>query len=528
VVLLGVQVVAQEVEVTVQQVADIEGNNFLNIFMKLFSLLYVIMQSLVGLSQNEDDALRYSQTFLGGTARNLSMGGAMSALGGDFGAVSQNPASMAQFNQNNFSFTPIFESAINKADFYGQTTKSTNSKLKIGNVSYLKSYDLTKIPNSNGWARLQLGVGLNRINTFENYKSYSGTVDGSIINSFINEANGTPDSLVFGSYRYSAGLAYEVYAIDPDINSTDNSYTSSYSGFSKHNRTINSEGGITEFSFVMSANYKNKLYLGGTINIERVKYYTNFSHKEDFVLKDSIWLNSITYSGFLDTEGKGVNAKIGAIYLVNENLRFGLSVHTPTFYKLKDLWGNDMTASTDDPNNPLKTIAVSIKPTGEYDYRLVTPLRMNLSSGIIINKKGAIGIEFEYVDYSLAVLKSIKNAKSPYSFSDENQQIKNIYSSKINFKLGGEYRLTPMLNLRGGYAIYASPYTQKSGVKVSPNQFITTGFGLNFGKAYFDFAVVYNTNNYNYYAYNPDFVGSKAYFIEDNLRFSATLGIRFK
>lgn len=486
------------------------------------------MLSFIGISQNEDDALRYSQTFLGGTARNLSMGGAMSAIGGDFGAVSQNPASMAQFNQNNFSFTPTLETSINKADFYGQNTNSTNSKLKIGNVSYLKSYDLSKLPSSNGWARLQLGLGMNRINTFENYKSYSGTVDGSIINSFINEANGTPDSLVFGSYLYSAGLAYEVYAIDPDYSSTDNSYTSTYSGLSNHNRSVNTEGGVNEFSFAMSANYKNKLYLGGTINIERVKYYTNFNHQEDFVLKDSIWLNSITYSGFLDTKGNGVNAKIGAIYLVNENLRFGLSVHTPTFYKLKDLWGNDMSASTDDSVNPLKTIDPSIKPTGEYDYRIVTPFKLNFSSGIIINKKGSIGVEFEYVDYSLAVLKSIKNAKSPYSFNTENQQIKNIYASKINFKLGGEYRLTPMLYLRGGYAVYASPYTQKSEVKVSANQFITTGFGLNFGKAYFDLAAVYNTNNYNYYAYNPDLEGSKVHFIENNLRFSATLGIRFK
>jgi hypothetical protein len=496
--------------------------------MKFFNVIFFILFSLVGFSQNEDDALRYSQTFLGGTARNLSMGGAMSAIGGDFGAVSQNPASMAQFNKNNFSFTPTFENSINRADFYGQTEKSTNSKFKIGNLSYLKSYDLTKLPNNNGWARLQLGVGLNRINTFENYKSYSGTVNGSIINSFINEANGTPDSLIFGTFPYSAGLAYEVYAIDPDVNSTDNLYTSSYSGPSKHIRSIYTEGGVNEFSFAMSANYKNKLYIGGTINIERVKYYTYFNHKEDFVLKDSIWLNSITYSGFLDTKGKGVNAKIGAIYLVNESLRFGLSIHSPTYYKLKDLWGNDMQASTDDATNPLKTIAKNIKPTGEYDYKVITPFRVSFSSGIIINKKGTIGLELEYVDYSSALLKSIKNTNSFYSFSDENQQIKNIYSSKMNFKLGGEFRLAPMLYLRGGYAIYASPFRQKSGVMMSPNHFFTTGLGLNFGKIYFDFATVYNVKYYNYYAYNPDFEGSKTHFTENNLRFSATLGIRFK
>ncbi len=496
--------------------------------MKFYSLIILLTIAFWGRSQNEDDALRYSQTFLGGTSRNLSMGGAMTAIGGDFGAVSQNPASMAQFNQNNFSFTPMFETSLNKADFYGQKTSSNNSALVIGNVSYLKSYDLTKLPNSEGWARLQLGFGMNRINTFNNYREYSGTSNSSIINSFIYEANGTPDSLVFGTYPYSAGLAYEVYAIDPDYNSTDNSYTSAYSGASNHKRTINSEGGINEWSFAMSANYKNKLYLGGTININKVKYYTNFKHKEEFELENTIWLNSITYSGYLSTKGTGVNAKIGAIYLVDKNLRFGLSIHTPTYYKLKDVWSNDMKASTDDINNPLKTISNDIKLTGVYDYRIVTPFKINFSTGILFDNKGMVGVEVEYIDYSSAVLKSVKNSEIFYDFNTENQQIKNIFTGKANFKIGGEYRLTPMVYLRGGYAIYASPYTQKSGVKVSPNHFLTSGFGLNFGKVYFDFAAVYNTNNYNYFAYNPEIDGSKTHFTENNLRFSATLGIRFK
>ncbi len=498
--------------------------------MKLLSSLSIglICFCSVAFAQNEDDALRYSQSFLGGTARNLSMGGSMSALGGDFGAVTQNPASMAQFNQNNFSFTPVLENSINRINFSDKITTSNDIALKIGNVSYLKSYDLTKLPNSNGWARLQMGVGVNRINSFRNYKSYTGTSDGSIINSFIDEANGTPDSLLYGTYLYSAGLAYEVYAIDPDYNAGNNTYTSTYHGASKHTRTMNTEGGVMEYSLNISANYKNKLYIGGALNFDKVKYQTNFSHKEEFALADSIWLNNITYSGFLNTEGTGFNLKVGAIYLVNKNLRFGLGVHTPTVYKLKDLWGNDMKAETDDPNGALKTIAENLKPTGEYDYRLTTPLKVNLSSGIIIDNKGTIGIELEYVDYSTASLKSAKNTKSPYSFNTENQQIKNIYGNRINLKIGGEYRLKPMLSLRGGYALYSSPFTQKSDVAVSSNHFITAGFGLNFGSYYFDFAGVYNTNNYNYFAYNPQMIGSKSHITENNLRFSATLGIRFK
>ncbi|MBL0343571.1 MAG: hypothetical protein IPP71_23575 [Bacteroidetes bacterium] len=43
-------------------------------------------------AQNEIDALRYSQSMFGSTARSLSMGGAFGALGADFSTLSTNPA----------------------------------------------------------------------------------------------------------------------------------------------------------------------------------------------------------------------------------------------------------------------------------------------------------------------------------------------------------------------------------------------------------------------------------------------------
>ncbi|HIP36243.1 MAG TPA: hypothetical protein EYG85_05270 [Crocinitomix sp.] len=494
--------------------------------MKICFKLLLVFFPLLGISQNEEDALRYSQTFFGGTARNLSMGGALTALGGDFSTTSQNPASMAQFNKGNFSLTPLIETSLNNADFYGQTIPSTNSTIKIGNVSYLKSYDLTQLPNYKGWARLQLGIGYNRINTFDNYREYSGNIDNSILNSFINDANGTPTSDIYSAFPFTAGLAYDVYAIDPESTSTENLYTTTYKGEANHTRVINTKGGIGEYSFLASANYKNKLYIGGSVNYNVVKYDISFTHKETYELADSIWLNDITYSGYINTEGTGFNVKIGAIYLVNESLRFGFGFHSPTYYQLKDFWGNDMKASTDDPSFPLKYIAAENKPTGEYDYRLVTPLKVNFSSGYTFNNKGCIGIELEYVDFSTSVLKQAKQAISPYSFNVENQQIKNIYTNSINLKVGGEYKINPRLAVRGGYALYHTPYSKNSQVNVKSNHFITGGLGLNFGDYYFDFAGVFNRTAYEYFAYNPDIEGSKVFFKENNFRFSVTLGFR--
>ena len=482
------------------------------------------MISSWGLSQNEEDALRYSQTYFGGTARNISMAGAMTAIGGDYSASSQNPASLARFNKNNFSFTPLVEMNTVTSSFYGNTDGYRSTKMKIGNFSYLKAY---KIPEnmSNGWLTLQLGLGYQRINSFAGTKRYSGEIDSSIIHNFINDANGTTTEHIYNQFPFGAGLAYDTYAIDPD---TNNFYTTQLKGNSIHKRTIETNGGIDEYSFAMSANYQNKFYLGGTFNINRVNYESSFTHNEDFVKKDSIWLNSIDYLGYLNTKGYGVNVKIGGIYLPSDKLRIGFAIHTPTFYKLNDQWGNDMKAYTDDPDYPVKYIKDIYKPIGEYDYLLRTPLKANISVGYIIKKKASVGMEVEYINYRDSKLKSVSFSEAPYNFIAENTQIKNIYQQRLNLKIGGEYRVNPMLYLRGGYAYYASPYTTKSEVNTTATQFISGGFGLNFGAYYFDFGITHKNLSYDYFAYNPDLKGSKARFTDNNLNFSASIGFRFE
>jgi len=489
--------------------------------MKTYLYISTLILAFNSFSQTEEDALRYSQNYFGGSAKNISTAGALSAIGGDFSTTSQNPASMARFNRNNFIFTPILLTNNSTSNFYGNTDKTNTKDMKIGNVSYLKSYSLNSSKNS-GWMSIQMGAGYNRINSFENVNRYNGELDSNILDYFTSSANGTSPDYIYAVFPYTSGLAYDTYAIDPD---TLNSYSTSVtSGKTFHNRTINTSGSMGEYSLALSGNFKNKFYLGGTLNAVDVNYRSNFIHNEDYTAKDSIFLNGIKYLGNLKTEGWGYNLKLGLTYLVNSQLSFGLALHSPTFYKLTDTWGNDMISYTD--NGELE-IATDNKPTGEFNYRLETPYKTLLSVGYIVKKKASIGAEIEIINYAGAELASNKFEDSFYSFFAENKQIENIYKTRLNYKIGGEYRLTPSIYLRGGYAYYSSPYSKKSGINTSATQFITGGFGLNFGEFYFDFAVATKHLTYDYYAYNPELKGSKASFIEKDLNFSATIGIRF-
>ncbi|MGZ4036892.1 MAG: UPF0164 family protein, partial [Bacteroidia bacterium] len=55
--------------------------------------------STVVTAQNDMDALRYSQTGVGGNARFTSMGGAFGALGANISCLNYNPAGLAMYRK---------------------------------------------------------------------------------------------------------------------------------------------------------------------------------------------------------------------------------------------------------------------------------------------------------------------------------------------------------------------------------------------------------------------------------------------
>lgn len=492
--------------------------------MKIFKIIILSLVSTLAYGQNEEDALRYSKESLGGTARFMSMGGAMGALGGDFSAALQNPASLGKFNKNNFSFTPYVESTSTNSTFGANNSENLDLRLKLGNLSYLKSYALNP-KNYNGWMQIQLGAGYNRNQSFNNQTGYSGGNNGSIIDYFISSADGlSTDQLRSNGNQYSTGLAYDAYAIDPifmDTNITT-SYSSIKEGVADHRRNVETDGGMGEVSFTLSGNYKNKLLLGGSINIVTLNYNTSFTHKEEFSTEVS-FLNSFNYSGYLNVNGTGVNARIGAIFIPTKSIRIGASVETPTRISINEKFGNDAFSIIDGIE-----YRTDIPPTGEYDYILRTPLKANLSFAYIYKKLGSIGAEIEFVDYTQSHLKSIKNnGVFYYDFDNENEQIDNLYANTFNVKVGAEARVTSQLYLRGGYAIFGTPYNPEKEIFNPSEVYYTGGIGYNFGEFYIDFATIFKESKYKLHAYNPDMEGSTSEVSELKKQFVLTFGYRF-
>ena len=96
------------------------------------------------------------------------------------------------------------------------------------------------------------------------------------------------------------------------------------------------------------------------------------------------------------------------------------------------------------------------------------------------------------IDYSNAEF----NDSDAGDLMNENQDIANSYRSTSNLRIGAEYRLTPNISIRGGYAKIGDPY--KSFIDEGYNTY-SAGFGIKQNNFFFDMA-------YQYKEYDEDFV----------------------
>src|SRR6187399_2277605 len=74
-------------------------------------IFIVILMSFGSLSFGQDfvdNALLFSRTRPGGSARIQSLGGAQIALGGDYSSALSNPAGLGMYNRSEFTITPAY------------------------------------------------------------------------------------------------------------------------------------------------------------------------------------------------------------------------------------------------------------------------------------------------------------------------------------------------------------------------------------------------------------------------------------
>ncbi len=454
------------------------------------------------------DALRFSQYEVLGTARNVGVGGSIGALGADFSVLSSNPAGLATFRRSEFTVTPSFFLNNTDGTLDGSNTGATNKNKLAFNINNI-GFVISKVGKNPNWKTTNLGIGISRIANFQQNINYNGATRGSYIDFFQEASNGVaPQDLS----NFNTGLAFDSEALyEYDANSTPSYFTDvelNENALLTKTETIKRGGGINELSLSYAGNFKERLMIGGSIGFPFLSYREEKVYTEADEADDIPFYRDLQFDENLSTSGSGINLKLGVILRINQMIRIGGAVHTPTNFTLTDTYSTKFLY--DYVNNENDGPVESSSEESTFQYNLKTPWRFMGNAGFIIKRAGFISAEIEYLKYNSSNfdLTENDNSFSTNEFqADLNNQIANIYQSAINMRLGGEFALKT-LRFRAGVTLSGTPYAD-SYIQRNPNirgigdtrTTYALGFGIRKERIFMDLALRFANQEGTYLPY---------------------------
>ncbi len=436
-------------------------------------------------AQSASEVLRYAYLQPGGTARYIGAGGAFGALGADFGALSQNPAGLAQFRSDEFTLTPSLRFANTDANLNGAVLNDTRSAFGFDNLGIVFNTQ----PYKSKWKTFNVGIGMNRQSSYNLSGFYQGNASGSLMTGYFNQAQsefakgGNEDNLD----PFGARLAWDANAFYYECDTCSGlsyDFAGAEQAVIKHEQTLINSGRFTEMVFSIAGNYDEKLMVGATLGVPWISYTQETEYREKDETGAVPFFDDLTATEKLKTEGFGINLKLGVQYKVTQALRLGVAVHTPTRLGLTDRYSNTLAYSYTIPGDAAVVGDPQSSPEGTSDYRLITPWRAIGSAAVVIKKYGFLSADVELVDYGASAYNFTADVASTENEAAEratNSEIGRLYKQAVNIRLGGEAAISKF-RLRAGVNMLEKPGASDSGYNIS----YSAGAGVRHNAYYLD------------------------------------------
>ncbi|GIV34015.1 MAG: transporter [Chitinophagales bacterium] len=455
--------------------------------------LIVFILGLVGVmcaeAQTPEEAELFSQSSFGGTARGMGVSGAFGAIGADQTGMITNPAALGLFRRIELTLTTGFEHIKTTSTYEGFRNTDRRANAYLSNTGVVIA-SFRKRPSQTALKGMNFGISYNRLDSYYSDRFYrSPSTYNSLLKGYKDALEGTrADNISYsGSYGFEPSLAYQAYLLDP-LATDSTRYTAVTDGKNVDQRiTLGTSGSSSELSFTFGANYNDKVFFGALLGIPFLNYRERYNFQEATDTSD-YYFDHFSLHQNLDVSGVGVHFKTGLIYAPVNWFRFGASLHTPTFYGMSRTFWSDVTAKFDLVSTPY----YEESPIGEFEYNLVTPMRVTGSLGFLFNQYGFFSLDYEWLDHR----------RSRYIFEDGYGDVENILNAQIERSYGCSHVLRSGLELaygifrlRGGVAYYSSPLkgASFSWNEVGASRYYSFGAGLRFKRFFFDWAYVRKT-----------------------------------
>lgn len=488
-------------------------------------------------AQSIYDAMNIAQKDLNGTARFVSMGGAMGALGGDISTIGTNPAGVGIYRSNDVMTSFSYSLTSTESDYAGIKFENNKSRWNFDNIGAVIA---TKIGNVTPLRFVNFGFNYHKTKSFYKNMTMAGVM-GSVQ---MADGNWVPISQV----RYMAQQATDTGFSTDDFSSNDIYYNGDagwlgaigYQGWltdgdefgfypyvpSEADSYFHSQerGGINQYDFNVSFNINDRVYLGFTVGLYDVDYNKYSLYDERYYLQGNggEYQEGYSLETYKRIHGSGFNLKFGAIFRPFEYspLRIGLAVHTPTFYSLTYTTGALLTPDyylTDETGQEfmpgvVDTYDILGGRDIDRDFNLQTPWLVNASLGYTVGNVLALGAEYEYENY--ATMKF----KYPSGGGDmvwESAQAKGNLKAVHTMRLGAEFRPMPAFAVRAGYNYSTAAYeagalnylpanaldTDTDFSNAQSMNVVTLGIGYKWSSFYLDLAYKYQTYHSDFYPF---------------------------
>lgn len=474
---------------------------------KIFAIAIASLAITSIQAQDINDALRYAQTDLSGTARFRAMSGAFGALGGDFSSINVNPAGSVIFANNQVGFTLGNSNTKNNSNYFGTNTSNSKNSFDLSQAGAV--FVFNNNDDRSGWKKFAATINYEKSRNLDNSIFSAGTnPNNSVDKYFLSYANGVPlgtlnnynfDELYYNEQQ--AYLGYNSYIIDPttnaDANTTYYSNVATGGNYYQENR-IKSTGYNSKAAFNFSAQYTDKWFFGLNLNSHFLDYRQSnsfFETNSNPKYATGSTVDAIHFYNDLYTYGSGFSLNLGTIFKPVKEVRLGLAYESPTWYRLTDEltqrvqtsgYGLNATQNNTQYTSNLVTdpnITMIFQP-----YKLKTPSKMTGSFAYIFGKKGLISLDYAVKDYSNTMYKPKSD------FTTTNKAMSNTLASTSEVRLGAEYKIKKV-SLRGGYRWEQSPY--KDGTTMSDLTSFSGGLGFNFGSTKLDLAYSNSKRDYD-------------------------------
>ena len=492
-------------------------------------ILTLFVSCAVSYAQTAYDALNLSSTNYEGTARSVAMGNAFTALGGDLGSITINPAGSAVAGYGQFSLTPALTFSTNTAQgvspysdgylpYFDRKMKSGMTRFDIPNVALTFDWETGR---KRGVKKLTFGFVMNKTNSW-NEDVYANGMNSTT--SFMGElasattllmadynASLLPGETPYTYYDLTGNEAFDympwknVIGYQSGMISTFGGYDDEFVGaseliFNNPNTgkdeitlggTLNQTygrhviGNKYECVFNMGANISDFLYIGANLGITSLEYDYDEYFKEaavdpnDFIIDfdngSSMCFKQMKYNYSYKAGGTGVYAKIGFILTPFAGLRIGGAVQTPTRSSIVEEWR--MSGSTEFSDSKYNGSASS--PYGEDRYTLISPMTANIGLAYTFGSWGVISADYEICDYGTMKYKG--HSDSMDYFNSVNEQIRDLFGKSHFFRAGLEVKPVSCLAVRAGYNIKGSGEVYNDwGDKLTPVYTQNLSFGLGY------------------------------------------------